>query len=111
MIGARLALTEDQQTKMQSLHQAQRTEVSGVADELTAARRDLRAETFADARDNAKIVALAAKVSTLEKQLLDLQVRHQTAVADLLTPEQRARLRAAPAGSGRGRGRGPGAGR
>ena len=70
-----------------------------------------------------------AQIATLHKQLADLRVKTRTAVAELLTPEQREKLRLmggrrgghgrgpggharGPDGPGRGRGRGgfPGAG-
>jgi Spy/CpxP family protein refolding chaperone len=67
--------------------------VGAVARELTAARHELRTETFADKRDDARLASLATKVTTLEKQLFDLQLKNETAVADLLTPEQREKVR------------------
>lgn len=116
----RLDLTADQQKSVQSIVQKTRDEVAPLADELGLTRRNLHRELFADKRDAAKITALTTRVAQLEKQILDARVKSQTAIADLLTPDQKQRARTGPvfgdgpgpAGQGRmggARGRLPGA--
>jgi Spy/CpxP family protein refolding chaperone len=106
-----LDLTEDQRTAITSLERASRDQAAPLQDELQFTRRTLHRELFADKRDNGKVSGLAAKIATLEKQLADIRIKSTTAMADLLTPEQRETLRAAEGGRGGGGfGRGPGRG-
>ena len=90
---ARLDLTEDQQRAIQTLERATRDQTAGITDELDLARKTLHRELFADKRDAAKITALGTKVTTLEKQILDLHLKTQAGIADLLTPTQRETMR------------------
>ena len=90
---ARLDLTEDQQRAIQTLERATRDQTAGITDELDLARKTLHRELFADKRDAAKITALTTKVTTLEKQILDLHLKTQAGIADLLTPTQRETMR------------------
>ena len=104
---AGLNLTEEQQKKIAELQRAGREQAAPVEQELQTTQRTLHRELFADTRDAAKISDLSAKAATLQKQLADLHVKTTTAVADVLTADQRAtmRERERPAG---GPGRGPG---
>jgi Spy/CpxP family protein refolding chaperone len=100
--GPRLDLTEEQRTSIEALQRTMRDQTAGAEDELELARRTLHREVFADKRDNARISNLTAKVASLEKQLADLRLKTQTAVADLLTPAQREAMRLSGHGAGRG---------
>lgn len=102
----RLALTEEQRTRITDLQRAGRDQASPIDDELQVNRKALHRELFADKRDAGKIADLSAKIASLEKQLADLHVKTATAVADVLTAEQRETMRLAD-GRGRGMGRGP----
>ena len=90
---AALDLTDDQQKSIQTLERATRDQAAGISDELDLAQKTLNREVFADKRDAAKLTALATKIATLQKQLLDLHVKTQTAIADLFTPNQRETMR------------------
>jgi len=88
-----LDLTADQRTRVEELHRANRDAGAALHEELRAARQALHAETFADAPDAAKIADLVAKVGGLQNQVLAAQTKAHAAVAALLTPEQRAKIR------------------
>jgi Spy/CpxP family protein refolding chaperone len=90
---AALDLTEDQRHAIETLQRATRDQAAGITDELELARKTLHRELFADKRDAAKVAALGTKVTTLEKQLLDLHLKTQAGIADLLTPTQRETMR------------------
>jgi Spy/CpxP family protein refolding chaperone len=90
---AALNLTDDQRTTIAGLQRASRDQAVPIEDELEYTRRTLHRELFADKRDNAKVTSLSAKVASLEKQLTDLRVKSQIAIADVLTPAQRETMR------------------
>ena len=95
---AALDLTGDQRAKITELVRGARDQGAPLRDELQFARRTLHRELFADTRDNAKVASLTTKIAGLEKQASDLRVKTATAVADLLTPEQRETMRLLDAG-------------
>ena len=107
-----LDLTADQRTAIQAIERSARDQSAALADELEFTRRTLRREVFADARNAATVQTLASKIATLEKQLFDLRVKSDVAVADVLTATQRERMRIQGGRTGQpgfgGRGRGPG---
>jgi Spy/CpxP family protein refolding chaperone len=117
---AGLDLTDEQRATITDLQRATHDQAAPLQDELAFARRTLHRELFADARDDATIASLAKQVAALDQQLADLHLKQATAMAGLLTPEQRETMRlregrgrghgAGPAGRG-GRGRGGPAGR
>jgi Spy/CpxP family protein refolding chaperone len=100
---AGLELTEEQRTTIAEIRRGERDAAGPAADELGVARRALHRVTFADARDDGEIAKLTTTIANLEKQRLDLHVKTELAVAAVLTPEQREKVRA-----GRGGGRGAG---
>jgi Spy/CpxP family protein refolding chaperone len=117
-----LDLTPEQRTKMQGIVDGVRVKVEPLADELRVSQRALRAEMFADTKDESKIAGLSARVQTLNKQIADIRLESTSAIASVLTAEQRERVRTAtgrepdaarggPGGGGPGRGLGRGAGR
>jgi Spy/CpxP family protein refolding chaperone len=105
-------LTDDQRTAIQAIERTARDRSAALSDEVEFTRRTLRREVFADARNAATVQTLASKIATLEKQLLDLRLEADVAVADVLTPTQRERMRIQGGHTGQpgfgGRGRGPG---
>jgi Spy/CpxP family protein refolding chaperone len=104
---AGLDLTADQRGKVNELTRAGRDQSAPLEDELEFTRKTLHREVFADKRDAAKIATLATKAASLEKQLADLNVKTMTAVADVLTAEQRETMRLRDGRAGMGRGAGP----
>lgn len=115
MLGNRLDLTAEQRASIDALQRTARDQAAAAQDELDLTRRTLHREIFADKRDNARIASLATKAAALEKQLADLRLKTETAIADLLTPAQRETMRLAggrgPADMGRFGGPGAGRGR
>lgn len=111
MGGAAMALnlTEEQRTKVATLHRAERDETEALRKALALARAALHQELYADARDAQKLSELSGNVAKLEQQLADVHLRTATGVADLLTAEQRAKVRAREGRGGRGGGGGFGA--
>lgn len=108
---AALDLTDAQRTKINDVQRATRDQAAPTEDELEFTQKTLQRELFADKRDNTRIGTLTTKVAALQKQLADLHVKTMTAVADLLTPEQRETMRLREGrvgGAGRGAGAGPG---
>lgn len=88
-----LDLTADQRTAFETLERAARDQSGAIDSELAFTRTSLHRELFADKRDAARVTALTTKISALEKQLFDIRVKNQAAVADLLTPAQRETVR------------------
>lgn len=93
MFAERLNLTDDQRTKVDALQRSARDRATAIQSELEYARRSLHRETFADTRNASTLSELAAKVTSLEKQLFDIHLKTQTAIADALTPAQRETMR------------------
>jgi len=104
---AGLDLTADQRAKVTDLQRASRDQAGPIEDELQFTQKSLHRELFADKRDAAKIATLTTKAATLQKQLADLHIKTATAVADVLTVEQRETMRLRE-GRGGGMARGPG---
>jgi protein CpxP len=99
-----LDLTDAQRQQIQALVQERRTDDSAMR-KLGDLHRDLNAAIFADAPDTAKIEQLKASVNEAEAAALAERVDLQLKIAQILTPEQRAKARDLPPGP-RGRGRG-----
>ncbi len=104
---AGLDLTADQRGKINELTRAGRDQAAPLEDELEFTRKTLHRELFADKRDAAKITTLTARAASLQKQLADLNVKTMTAVADVLTAEQRETMRLRDGRAGMGRESGP----
>lgn len=107
MGGAMMALnlTEEQRTKIATLHRAERDETESLRKALASARAALTQELYADARDAQKLSELSGNVARLEQQLANVHLRTAAGVADLLTAEQRAKVREREGRGGRGGGR------
>jgi Spy/CpxP family protein refolding chaperone len=102
-IAGGLDLTEAQRDALVDLQRGTRDQSAALADELTTARHALHRAIFADARNDAEVADLAAKVGTLEQQLQAIRLKSEIATADLLTAEQKEIVRTRPArGPGRG---------
>lgn len=108
-----LDLTEDQKTQVAAIVSESREDVHPIVEELRAARLSLRDAIFADGSDPAAVESLTQKVTELERRMTDIRNSRSTAIADVLTSEQREMLRgrtgpgAERGGPGRGPGRGP----
>lgn len=95
-----LDLTDAQREQIRALAEEQRKDGPPMqkAGEL---RRELHAAIFADSPDHARIDQLEAAIAEAEATALSAHVEHQLKVAQVLTAEQRAKVRELPA-------RGPG---
>ena len=98
-----LDLTDAQRQQIQALVQERRPDESAMK-KLGDLHHDLNAAIFADAPDTAKIEQLKASISEAETAALAERVDLQLKIAQILTPEQRAKARDLPPGPGRGRG-------
>ena len=81
-----------------------------IRNELFAKRMELQALFREPALDQAKIAAKQKEIAALQAQLQEKALATRTAVAESLTPEQRAQLPTFGPGMGRGFGRGMGMG-
>lgn len=88
-----LQLTDEQRSKLDALASELRSKVVPVRDRVRTLRRDLGTELLADKPDEAKIKQLRADLLKAEQELLALRLEQQTRLAQILTPEQRKRLR------------------
>jgi Spy/CpxP family protein refolding chaperone len=115
--GAGLAginLSADQIAKIQKIQSDRFAEMTKLRTEMFTKASELRALFREPALDKAKIAAKQKEIATLQAQMQEKALAARTAVAEVLTPEQRAQMPAfGPAmgpGFGPGRGFGPGMG-
>ena len=101
---ASLNLTPEQLTKIQKIQADRYVEMVPVRTEMFAKRTELRNLFREPVLDQAKIAAKQKEITTLQAQMQEKALDTRTAVAETLTPEQRAQLPAS------GKGMGPGAG-
>jgi Spy/CpxP family protein refolding chaperone len=103
-----LNLTGQQETALRALFDAQRDDMDAIHQQLRSAEDHLRALVCADTPDAAAIEAAADALSAVQRVVLDATIATGRKISALLTPAQRARLRAGPSGGpGGDRRRGP----
>lgn len=102
--GLMADLSEDQRKQVQAILQEERASHEGRVAVL-AVHRELRAELLADVPDEQKIDELRRKLAEAQTEALTREIDVQRKIAQVLTPEQRAkareRLAQAPAPRGR----------
>ena len=103
-------LGAEQAAKLQKIQSDRYAEVAKLRNELFAKRTELQALFREPNLDRAKIEAKQKKLAALQAQLQEKGLAARTAVAEVLTPEQRAQLPAYGPSMGRGFGRGMGMG-
>jgi Spy/CpxP family protein refolding chaperone len=91
-LQAELGLSEDQVKSIKEIHARHRESMRETWRALRDARRALRDMALGEA-DEATLNAKAAEVRELAGQVLEARVRALHEVAQVLTPEQRAKLR------------------
>lgn len=101
-----LELTEPQREQIRAILQEQRTAGSPIR-KLAELRSELRVAIFADAPDHAKIDGLKQAIAEAEAAALEDRIDRELRIAQILTPEQRAKAREMPGPGGRGRGARP----
>jgi len=103
-------LSADQIAKIQKIQSDRYAEMANVRNELFAKQTELRGLFREPALDQAKIAAKQKEIAALQAQMQEKALAARTAVAKVLTPEQRAQLPAFGPGVGPGFGRGWGMG-
>jgi len=101
-------LNQDQIAKIQKIQSDRYAEMAKVRNEMFTKRTELQALFREPTLDQAKIAAKQKEIAALQAQLQEKTLAARTAVAETLTPEQRAQMPAF--GPGMGPGFGPGRG-
>lgn len=94
-MGRQLDLTEEQRSAIRGIREGMRAEVAPMAKALRATAQELRAARQATPADAAKVSELRAKATSLRQQLGEIRAKMRPSVIDVLTPEQKEKLRAA----------------
>ena len=101
-------LSADQVAKLQKIQADRYAEAAKLRNDMLAKRLELQALFRAPVLDQAKIAAKQKEITALQAQLQEKGLPTRTAVAEVLTPEQRAQMPAFGPGVGPGYGRGMG---
>jgi Spy/CpxP family protein refolding chaperone len=101
-------LSAEQVEKIQKIQGDRYAEMATVRNEMFTKRTELRNLFREPTLDQAKIAAKGKEIEALQAQMLEKGLAARTAVAEILTPEQRAQMPAF--GPGMGPGFGPGRG-
>ena len=83
-------LTEEQRTAIKAIREAERPAEPPVEGRL---RRELHAEVFAEAPDTQKIATLQQQLAESQSARLAREVATEQKIAQVLTPEQREKIR------------------
>ena len=95
-------LSAEQVAKIQKIQGDRYAEMATVRTEMFTKRTELRNLFHEPVLDQAKIAAKQKELTALQAQMQEKAVATRTAVAETLTPEQRAQLPAYGPGMGRG---------
>jgi Spy/CpxP family protein refolding chaperone len=109
-VAAAPNLSAEQAAKIQKIQSDRYAEAATVRSEMYAKKIELQALFREPVLDQAKIASKQGEIVALQAQMQEKGLAARTAVAEILTPEQRAQLPAYGPGSGGGRGRGMGFG-
>lgn len=90
-----LDLTDAQRTQVEDIMKEQRESAPGR--QMRELQQQLHQAIFADTSDTAKIEELKTQIAAAEAAALNARIDTQLKIAQILTAEQRAKLRAAPA--------------
>lgn len=103
-------LSTEQAAKIRKIQSDRYAEAATLRSEMYARKIELQALFREPELDQAKITGKQKEITALQNRLQEKGLAARTAVAEILTPEQRAQLPAYGPGSGGGRGRGMGFG-
>ena len=103
-------LSAEQAAKIEKIQSDRYAEASKVRSEMYAKRIELQGLFREPVLDQAKIASKQGEIVALQAQMQEKGLAARMAVAEILTPEQRAQLPAYGLGSGGGPGRGMGFG-
>ena len=104
-------LSEEQVAKIQKSQSDRHAEMVPVRNEMLAKRTELQALFREPALDQAKIAAKQKEIAAIQTQMQEKGLAARMAMAEILTPEQRAQMPAFGEGAGPGSGPGFGPGR
>ena len=110
-MGITPPLTPEQMEKISALRIDHQKATIDLRADLQKKRLDLRTLMMAEKPDEKKINAVIEEMGSLRTQLQKKRVSHWLKVREMLTPEQRASLKARSPGFGGRRGGGPRRGR
>jgi Spy/CpxP family protein refolding chaperone len=99
-------LTDAQREQIRAIVTEQRTGEDSMR-KLGELRRELHTAIFADTPDPARIEQLKGAIVEAEAAALAARIEHQLKIAQVLTPDQRAKVREMPGPGPRGRGARP----
>lgn len=105
-IAAALELTTEQKVEIQQLKAQMIEDLAPAKAKLGELRSEMHALWTADNPSEKKIMAKHAEMDTYRKKIRARQVQFRLDVLNLLTPDQRAKLKQLKAKRGQGRGRG-----
>lgn len=108
---AGINLSADQTAKIQKIQSDQYAEMAKLRNEMFAKAGELQTLFREPTLDQVKIAAKQKEITTLQAQMQGKALAARTAVAEVLTPEQRAQIPAFGPGMGPGFGPGFGSGR
>jgi Spy/CpxP family protein refolding chaperone len=103
-------LSAEQVAQIQKIQSDRYAEMASVRNEMATKRTELQALFREPALDQAKIAATHKEIAALQAQMQQKALAARLAVAEVLTPEQRAQMPAFGPGTGPGFGRGMGMG-
>lgn len=103
-------LSAEQVAQIQKIQSDRYAEMAPVRNEMVTKRTELQALFREPALDQAKIAATHKEIVALQAQMQEKALAVRVAVAEVLTPEQRAQMPAFGPGTGPGFGRGMGMG-
>jgi Spy/CpxP family protein refolding chaperone len=106
---AGVELTADQKTQLQTMSDAQLKEIAPLREQMFAKRDEVRKLWLEANPDQVKITAAQKEMRSLRDQLQDKMTAFRLDTLNVLTLEQREKLKSAAAGRGFGPGRGFGA--
>lgn len=88
-----LGLSEDQRTKIKSLHESHRAEMEAQRDAMKASHEAFRdAMKSADKTDD-ELTAMHEKIVSTRSDEMRMRFKHMLQIRGILTPEQRAKFR------------------
>ncbi len=84
-----MSLSDEQMAKMEDMHLALQKEMLPLKSQLKSLRTELKLLLVADKYDAGKVDQVIQKMSAVRTRMQKAMVRHQRAMRDMLTPEQR----------------------
>ena len=106
----KLNLTADQKARIETLRNAYLRDIKPFQDQMFSKRGDLKLLWLQTSPDKEKILAVQKDIRAIRDKIQDKAVAHRVDAFNILTPEQREKVKAFLGGHGAGHGRGGGMG-